>query len=181
MNVLIKYSGLFVVVLSWTFIVLPYYLLRKNHNMKVLSDVGAIPKVGNVLNIGLILIAVSQLMFWRHLVGMLEMSAFTFSILLLNFASANLLLAGIINRGMNKKLHNNLTRIYFAFSSVGSFFLSFNFSTISMRVAALEVGLIVILGVGMVYLLVKQKNLFAEIWAILMSSIWMILIYLFIL
>ncbi|MBN1169130.1 hypothetical protein JXA63_04540 [Candidatus Woesebacteria bacterium] len=180
MNIIFRYSGFFVVFFSWIMVILPYFLSKHKKKIEALSDVGALPKIGFATNIGVMLVSISQFVFWIYISSIHPETNILRSVLILFYASFHLLLAGIVHVEIDKFLHDILIKIYFIFSLAGAYLLSDAFSVISLEISNILEFVILISGLGSIVLYYK-KTIFAELWHITLSSIWIVIIYLSIL
>ncbi len=167
------YSGLFLVIYTWCLLAFPHLVglkIKKHKNIRVFSDFAALPEYGMVMNPIIILIGITQILFLSYILHRFSISILGGGTLYL-FGSLNLIVCGFFNNRSYSKLHKLASRLYFIFGLIGALFLS-------IKIGIILTLIVVCLLVGLTYLHFRGKDIHAELWVAIMSTLWGVAIYL---
>lgn len=175
-NIILNISGLLLIIVTWAFIVLPYFLIEKKIRPDTISAAVINKKYGKVINTALFTSGFLQLVFIYFLLGKYKISPFPCALVYL-FGAIFLILASIFTVKY-KILHKILGVMHFSLISIGALYFSIIVSFQNQWVGYIASFNIVILMLGMFFFASRKKYLYSELWSFLFSSLWAIIWYL---
>jgi len=172
--VLIKYSGVISIIITWLFVVRPAFAAGVKSKYKTISHMTGEKKYLHIINGGLIFGAMMQLLFIRYLMVQYHLALLSIGVILYISTITATLLTTIFPFRKFEKIHTHVVKYYFITIPLAILFIGLqlrpSFSKlflVSMLVPALY--LIAELSVFEEY---KKDNALMEMWAFYLLSVW---------
>ncbi len=170
------YSGIIVVVSAILLLVTPLLVFKKRFRLTSISQTVKVPIYGQLINIGIIISGVFQLLYAYMLSNeFLSLSSVVGGIFL-GISSLFFLLCAVFDEIKHYDLHKTFILLYTVFLYIGLLLITYSYRNIYtyisyMNIAILGLG---IFSVGLISL-IKRNTLLSEMIVIFSTSLWAII------
>ena len=183
MHFLFRYSGLLTIVIAWILLVLPYLLLKKKQYR--VSWISNIVLLGSpyswIIAVGVISASITQIAFALYILSKFPSFWGSIAAAVFSLGAFCFLLSGTIAETSSVKVHGFFIKTYILLMTTGALLFMISFILIKLPMAIIVTTPVIVWIIGAVYFYSRDKWDVTELWIIFFSSVWVVMLYLFIL
>lgn len=172
-----KYFGLVAVFIVWVFVISPAVMAKINLKKDTITSATYNKKYSSLINLGLLLGGVSQIIFSIYLAQKFKISVFNPGVIFYISTAVATILVSIFSENKFMRLHILLVKYFFVIHPLSIFLLGvLGESNTFVNAICLIVPLLYFGGIIMGLKLNNKLNAISEIWAFAVLSVWSLMI-----